>query len=112
MSTPRLVIATPVRAAEMHAASVSLGYAEMLLKLHRLLPVEVLAGSLEELWLTGVAIQDVQQLEPLRSLTSLSCVYLEHSPYAKAFGAANQDAYQQELRTLVPSLSQIDALCL
>jgi hypothetical protein len=30
----------------MHAASVSLGYAEMLLKLHRLLPVEVLSGSL------------------------------------------------------------------
>lgn len=44
--TPRLVVATPVRAAEMHAASVSLGYAEMLLRLHRLLPVEVLAGSL------------------------------------------------------------------
>ena len=44
--TPRLIVATPVRAAEMHAASVSLGYAEMLLKLHRLLPVEVLAGSL------------------------------------------------------------------
>lgn len=44
--TPRVVVATPVRAAEMHAASVSLGYAEMLLKLHRLLPVEVLAGSL------------------------------------------------------------------
>lgn len=44
--TPRLVIATPVRAAEMHAASVSLGYAEMLLKLQRRLPVEVLAGSL------------------------------------------------------------------
>lgn len=44
--TPSLIVATPVRAAEMHAASVSLGYAEMLLKLHRLLPVEVLAGSL------------------------------------------------------------------
>lgn len=44
--TPRLVVATPVRAAEMHAASVSLGYAEMLLKLHRLLPVEVLSGSI------------------------------------------------------------------
>lgn len=44
--TPHLVIATPVRAAEMHAASVSLGYAEMLLRLQRVLPVEVLAGSL------------------------------------------------------------------
>jgi len=43
---PRLVVATPIRAAEMHAASVSLGYAEMLLRLHRLLPVDVLAGSL------------------------------------------------------------------
>jgi hypothetical protein len=43
---PRLVVATPVRAAEMHAASVSLGYAEMLLKLHRQLPVEVLSGSI------------------------------------------------------------------
>jgi hypothetical protein len=46
LTTPRLVVATPIRAAEMHAASVSLGYAEMLIKLHRLLPVEVLAGSL------------------------------------------------------------------
>lgn len=44
--TPHLVVATPVRAAEMHAASVSLGYAEMLLRLARRLPVEVLSGSL------------------------------------------------------------------
>jgi hypothetical protein len=45
--TPRLVIATPVRAAEMHAASVSLGYAEMLTKLHRLrLTSEILSGSI------------------------------------------------------------------
>jgi hypothetical protein len=44
--TPRLVIATPIRAGEIHSASVSLGYAEMLTRLHRYLPVEVLAGSL------------------------------------------------------------------
>jgi hypothetical protein len=43
----KLVIATPVRAAEMHAASVSLGYAEMLTKLHRLrLTSEILSGSI------------------------------------------------------------------
>jgi hypothetical protein len=43
---PHIVIATPVRAAEMHAASVSLGYAEMLCKLHRL-PVtsEIVSGT-------------------------------------------------------------------
>jgi hypothetical protein len=46
MPTSRLIIATPIRAAEMHAASVSLGYAEMLLRLQRALPIEVLAGSL------------------------------------------------------------------
>ena len=46
MTAPRLIVATPIRAAEMHAASVSLGYAEMLLRLHRLLPVEVLDGSI------------------------------------------------------------------
>ena len=44
--TPRLVIATPVRAAELLSASVSLGYAEMVTRLHRLLPVEVLSGSI------------------------------------------------------------------
>ena len=44
--TPRVVIATPVRAAELLAASVSLGYAEMIARLHRTLPCEVLDGSI------------------------------------------------------------------
>jgi hypothetical protein len=44
---PHVVIATPVRAGEIHSASVSLGYAEMLTRLHRLpLTSEILAGSL------------------------------------------------------------------
>lgn len=43
----KLVIATPVRAAEMHAASVSLGYAEMLTRIYRLMPTsETLSGSI------------------------------------------------------------------
>jgi hypothetical protein len=47
MAKMKLVIATPVRAAEMGAASVSLGYAEMLNKIFRLLPTsETLAGSI------------------------------------------------------------------
>ena len=49
--------------------------------------IQVLAPSLEELWLTGVALQDPAQLEPLRQL-KLSCIYLEHSPFAKSFGSA------------------------
>ena len=43
---PRLVLATPVRAAELLAASVSLGYAEMVARLHRTIPCEVLDGSI------------------------------------------------------------------
>jgi hypothetical protein len=47
MSTPRIVIATPVRAAEPLSASVSLGYAQMLTRLHRLrLTSEILDGSI------------------------------------------------------------------
>jgi hypothetical protein len=40
------VLATPVRAAEPLSASVSLGYAEMVARLHRTLPVHVLDGSI------------------------------------------------------------------
>ena len=80
--------------------------------------VEAQAATLEELWLTGVALRDAQQLEPLRVLTSLSCIYLEHSPLAKTFlppgggGGGGRDEYQHLLLDLVPSLTQIDALCL
>jgi hypothetical protein len=43
----KLVIATPVRAAEMGAASVALGYAEMLTRIYRLMPTsETLSGSI------------------------------------------------------------------
>lgn len=80
--------------------------------------IQVLAPSLEELWLTGVALQDPAQLEPLRQL-KLSCIYLEHSPFAKSFNAATgggeaetRKAYQQCLLEFVPTLTQIDALCL
>jgi len=44
--TPKLVIATPVRAADMLAASVSYGYAQMLTRIHRVVPCEVLDGSI------------------------------------------------------------------
>ena len=80
--------------------------------------IQVLAPSLEELWLTGVALHEAAQLEPLRQL-KLSCIYLEHSPFAKSFSstpdvaeAEGRKAYQQCLLEFVPTLTQIDALCL
>lgn len=63
---------------------------------------------LEELWLTSVQLQEPADLEPLRGLERLQCLYLEHSPVMKALA----ERYQPILREIVPSLIQIDALCL
>lgn len=68
------------------------------------------AASLEELWLTGVALGPGQeQLQPLSLLPNLTCIYLEHSPFAKS---TPESEYKCILRSLAPSLMQIDALCM
>jgi len=71
--------------------------------------IEILGGTLEELWLTGVALESAEQLEPLRALGKLSCIYLEHSPFAKAL-EGNPSLYKSTLVSLAPTLLQIDAL--
>jgi Leucine-rich repeat (LRR) protein len=67
------------------------------------------ADSLEELWLTGIAIDNKEQILPLASLSNISCVYLEHSPLQKSMAEAD---YKDMLKSVAPSLTQIDALCL
>ena len=74
-------------------------------------PIRTLEGiqqnqTLEELWMTKSALTSYDDLEPLRSLPSLTCVYLEHSPLAQ-FGD-----YRQRLVSLLPNLEQLDAVML
>lgn len=59
--------------------------------------------ALEELWMTSTQLKTFEDLSPLLALTSLSCIYLEHSPLAQVEG------YHVKLQTLIPSLVQIDA---
>jgi protein phosphatase 1 regulatory subunit 7 len=54
--------------------------------------------TLEELWMTKSALSTYDDLEPLRSLPALTCVYLEHSPVAQ------HPDYRQRLVALVPTL--------
>lgn len=61
---------------------------------------------LEELWLTSVKLQEPSDLDSLRGLTRLQCLYLEHSPVMRGLG----ERYQPLMRELVPSLVQLDAL--
>lgn len=69
--------------------------------------VTAFADSLEELWLTGIAVDNKEQILPLANLKHLSCVYLEHSPLQKSL---SEPEYKNMLKTLAPTLTQIDAL--
>jgi protein phosphatase 1 regulatory subunit 7 len=74
-------------------------------------PLTSLAGidahkKLEELWLTSTALASYTDLDPLRSLPVLTCVYLEHSPVAKLSG------YREMMLQIVPTLEQLDAIVL
>ncbi len=62
--------------------------------------------TLEELWMTKSALTTYDDLEPLRSLPSLTCVYLEHSPVAQF------PDYRDRLTVLIPTLEQLDAIVL
>jgi protein phosphatase 1 regulatory subunit 7 len=62
--------------------------------------------TLEELWMTKSALTTYDDLEPLRSLPSLTCVYLEHSPVAQF------PDYRDRLTALIPTLEQLDAIVL
>lgn len=59
--------------------------------------------QIEELWMSGSALENVDELRPIHALKSISCLYLEHSPIAKM---AN---YRQEMKSLFPTLEQLDA---
>ena len=58
---------------------------------------------LQELWISKSLLQSFDQLDPVKSLTRLECIYLEHSPIAKDF------EYRKRLTEMIPSLKQIDA---
>lgn len=58
---------------------------------------------LEELWISGCALDSFEQLVPLQALPSLTCLYLEHSPlWSNTF-------YKQRVMEMLPELVQIDA---
>lgn len=61
------------------------------------------APLLEEVWLSANQVASFDAVTPLQGLTELSCVYLEHNPVAAEAG------YRQQLKTMLPTLIQIDA---
>ena len=65
--------------------------------------VEDLHDTLEELWMTSTMLATWQDLEPLKSLQKLTCIYLEHSPIAK------DPDYEKILLNMLPNLEQLDA---
>lgn len=74
-------------------------------------PIKSLDGiqqhrTLEELWMTKSALTTYDDLEPLRNLPSLTCIYLEHSPVAQFAD------YRDRLVALIPTLEQLDAIVL
>jgi protein phosphatase 1 regulatory subunit 7 len=62
--------------------------------------------SLEEVWMTGSALERFEDLDPLKALPNLTCLYLEHSPIAKAHSAAE---YKRRVLEICPKLTQLDA---
>jgi protein phosphatase 1 regulatory subunit 7 len=59
--------------------------------------------TLEELWMSSALISSYDDLEPLTTLASLSCLYLEHNPLASDF------EYRMRVTKMLPSLVQLDA---
>lgn len=79
-------------------------------------------ARLEELWLGGNALADMEEVGTLQALPQLSCLYLEHCPLARPEtdataalppGQLKANEYRKEYRRLVlrklPRLTQLDA---
>lgn len=60
--------------------------------------------ELEEFWCGGNKLESWHELEVLRQLPKISCVYLEFNPLA------SETAYRRKLKLLLPTLKQIDAV--
>ena len=58
---------------------------------------------LNELWMTAADLAMFEQLEPLKALLDLECLYLEHSPLSRDF------EYRMRVTSMLPSLRQLDA---
>jgi len=56
-----------------------------------------------ELWMTASRLATFEDLEPLKALPELECLYLEHSPIAADF------EYRMRVTAMLPSLQQLDA---
>ena len=61
------------------------------------------APMLEEVWLSANQVASFDAVAPLQALPAVSCVYLEHNPIAGEFD------YRQQLKAMLPTLTQIDA---
>ena len=64
--------------------------------------------ALEELWLSGNQMEDMEAIRPLQEsasagIQSIETVYLEYNPLASDF------EYRKTLKAWIPSLTQIDA---
>jgi protein phosphatase 1 regulatory subunit 7 len=59
--------------------------------------------SLEELWMSGSMVEMLEELLVLKSLSKLTCLYLEHSPVAKIAD------YRNQIKSMFPNLQQLDA---
>ena len=59
--------------------------------------------SLDELWMSSCQISSYESLQPLSSLPSLTCLYLEHNPIASDY------EYRMRITAMITSLEQLDA---
>ena len=62
-----------------------------------------LIPSVTELWMSSSALSTFTDLEILKTLPELSCLYLEHSPISSDF------EYRKRITVMLPSLTQLDA---
>ena len=61
--------------------------------------------SLDELWLSGNKIENIEDVQPLAALgQNLDTIYLEYNPVQN-----NEPLYRKRLKEIIPSLTQIDA---
>ena len=65
--------------------------------------------NLEEFWCSSNLIESFDDIKLLSQLQKLTCLYLEHNPVAKMAETTCQE-YRAQLKLLIPSLTQIDAL--
>jgi len=61
-------------------------------------------SNLEELWMSSSSLSDYSELEPLKALPKLNCLYLEHAPLSQL------PTYRATISTTFSQLDQLDGV--